>query len=264
MPDERNGLAKGIPQVIRTRERWPTVIEMVQRSSQTAPPVRPLEQDFETIEEFLEAENEFIENLIDFKIEQCFKAERTLTQRTNDAQATRGATAGLFTQFFPREQPGRSKVFSVPLVGPAASRFVGSQYLAFEENEELNQALIEQGDEKVRLNRQAEEIHEKWKQLPGMSYPSRQFVKDEGGDAATLAKVNDIIRDETLGLDYGDRLIKQLQVGNGQRARYIASQLEGKSESEKKEYLSDLKRKKIITPKVNQQLREEPWKRRRD
>ncbi len=178
-------------------------------------------------------------------------------------QATRGATAGLFTQFFPREQPGRSKIFSVPLVGPAASRFVGSQYLAFEENEELNQALIEQGDEKVRLNRQAEEIHEKWKQLPGPSYPLRRFVKDEGGDAATLAKVKDIISDERLGLDYGDRLIKQLQVGNGQRARYIASQLEGKSESERKEYLMDLRRKKILTPTVNQQLRAELWDRRR-
>ena len=140
---------------------------------------------------------------------------------------------------------------------------MGSQYLAFEENEELNQALIEQGDEKVRLNRQAEEIHEKWKQLPGMSYPLSQFVKDEGGDTATLAKVKDIIRDARLGLDYGDRLIKQLQVGNGQRARYIASQLEGKSESERKEYLSDLKRKKILTMEVNHQLLAERRKRRR-
>ena len=82
----------------------------------------------------------------------------------------------------------------------------------------------------------------------------RQFVKEESGDAATLAKVQDINRDAKLGLDYGDRLIKQLQVGNGQRARYIASQLEGKSESERKEYLRDLKQKKILTLEVNHQL----------
>ncbi len=85
MLDERDGLAVGIPQVIKTPEKWPSVVEMIQRSIRETPPVRPLEQDFETIEEFLETENEFIENLIDFKIEQCFKAERTLTQRTNDA-----------------------------------------------------------------------------------------------------------------------------------------------------------------------------------
>ena len=84
------------------------------------------------------------------------------------------------------------------------------------------------------------------------------------GGAATLAKVKNIIRDERLGLDYGDRLIKQLQVRNGQRARYIASQLEGKRESERKEYLSDLRRKKILTPKVNQQLEPELRKRRCD
>lgn len=179
-------------------------------------------------------------------------------------QVTRGATAGLFTQFFPREQPGRSKIFSVPLVGPAASRFVGSQYLAFEEDEELDQAEIEQGDEKARLNRQAEEIYEKWKQLPGPGPALRRFVSSEGGTKATLEKVKDLISDERLGLDYQDRRIKQLQIGNGQRARYIASKLEGTNESERKEYLEDLKRKKILTPTVNKQLRAELWNRRRE
>ena len=96
-----------------------------------------------------------------------------------------------------------------------------------------------------------------------MSYPLRQFVRDEGGDAATFEKVKDIARDERLGLDYGDRLIKQLQVGNGQRAKYVADKLEGKSESERHKYLTDLKRKKIITPVVNRQLFTELRKRRR-
>ena len=113
------------------------------------------------------------------------------------------------------------------------------------------------------LNRQAEEIHEKWKQLPGPGPALSQFVRSEGGTEATLAKVKDIISDEKLGLDYGDRRIKQLQVGNGQRAQYLADKVEGMSASERRKYLNDLRRKKILTPQVNQQLDVELRKRRR-
>lgn len=89
MPNGRAGLAVGAPQITKTPERWPSVVEMIQRSieqtfKRTARPVKPKEEDFESIEEFLDAEFEHIEALMDWKIDQRFKAERTLKQRTED------------------------------------------------------------------------------------------------------------------------------------------------------------------------------------
>ena len=93
MRDGHDGLAKGIPQITQTPERWPSVVQMIQRAieqarKQAAKPTKPLEEDFETIEEFLEAEDKYIENLIDWKIEQHLSAPRssaTLMQRLNEA-----------------------------------------------------------------------------------------------------------------------------------------------------------------------------------
>ena len=68
MPNERDGPAV-------TPARWPSLTQMILRSiaqtgKQTAKPVRPLEENFETIEEFLEANSKYTEALIDWKTEQ--------------------------------------------------------------------------------------------------------------------------------------------------------------------------------------------------
>ncbi len=55
MPDERDGLAVGIPKVIRTRERWPSVVEMIKRSIwQTG---KPVPEDFDDYDDFTKTLN---------------------------------------------------------------------------------------------------------------------------------------------------------------------------------------------------------------
>ena len=76
MPNERDGLAKGIPRITKTRRSiWPSVTQMISRNIQAARPVRPCEDDFESLEEWDAAGDQHIEDLMDWKIEQLFKEE---------------------------------------------------------------------------------------------------------------------------------------------------------------------------------------------
>ena len=74
-------------------------------------------------------------------------------------------------------------------------------------------------------------------------------------DERLAEKINDIIDEEKLGLTYTERLVKQLGVENGERAKYIFNQLNQlKTQKEKREYYQNLIDKKIITEQVGQQL----------
>ncbi len=67
-------------------------------------------------------------------------------------------------------------------------------------------------------------------------------------------KINDIIDEEKLGLTYPEKMIKQLGVENGERAKYIKSKLDGLKTKEKQDYYQNLIDKKIITKKVSEQI----------
>ena len=68
--------------------------------------------------------------------------------------------------------------------------------------------------------------------------------------------VKEIIEEERLGLTYSERLIKQLGVESGERAKYIKSKLDKLSEEERNNYYQELKHKKIITKKIDDQIQE--------
>ena len=59
---------------------------------------------------------------------------------------------------------------------------------------------------------------------------------------------------ELLGLTYKERLIKQLQVTNGARARYIYKESLKMSKEERRTWGDELIRKKIMTRKVSRQV----------
>jgi len=162
-------------------------------------------------------------------------------------QMVRGATAGLITQFTPRARPGRSRILELPLIGPIASRYVGSEYLGTEADEDLDAALLRQGDRKVNIVRKSEQIHEAWVAEDPKPFSMREFVRLQGGTTEHFDRVRDIISDIRLGLTYQERLIKQLQIANGERARYIATKAAPMTPEERTEYLMDMRTKKILT-----------------
>lgn len=172
-------------------------------------------------------------------------------------QLVRGATAGLVTQFTPRKRPGRPKVLELPLIGPTLESFVGSEYLATVPDDELEEALRGQGDAQVNINRKSEQIHQAWLEEDPKPYSLREFVRLQGGTQEHLTKVRDIMQDTRLGLTYTDRLIKQLQIGNGERANYIAKKAVALEGEERSTYLQDLRRKRILTPEVTRQVNAE-------
>ncbi len=165
-------------------------------------------------------------------------------------QMVRGATAGLITQFTPRARPGRPAALSLPLIGPTLGSFVGSEYLATEADEQLEAALIRQGDRQVNINRKSEQIYEAWVKEDPRPRDMTEFVRLQGGTGVHLTKLKDIIEDTRLGLTYTERLIKQLQIGNGERARYLAEKAAPMPAEERTEYLRDMRQKRILTPEM--------------
>jgi hypothetical protein len=66
------------------------------------------------------------------------------------------------------------------------------------------------------------------------------------------------VRTQARKIGTMDKLIMGLNVDNGERARFISRSAANMSESERKAYLTDLRRKQIINGKVETQLRALP------
>ena len=81
-----------------------------------------------------------------------------------------------------------------------------------------------------------------------------QAIKQE--NPALYKKLKEVKEDADLGLTYNDRLIKQLGVENGERAKFIFETMQTLTTSEEKQdYYNELRRKKIISKEVNNQLK---------
>jgi len=123
------------------------------------------------------------------------------------------------------------------------------------QTEKIKDVLGEQSRDRFYLQKEAEKIYSQLKDLP----------KDEANDKASEIKKNNpqlydklkgIVEDNKLNLNYTERLIKQLGVENGERAKYIWQELKGfKTDEERNVYVKELKDKKIISDEVMKQLK---------
>lgn len=121
---------------------------------------------------------------------------------------------------------------------------------------EIKKILTNQADERFLTKQAAEALYEELKALP----------KDEANaKAKELQKVNKplfdalkkTIDEDKKGLTYEDRLINQIGVENGERAKFIWAKLkEMKTKDEKNNYVNELKRKGIISETVFNQLKQ--------
>jgi hypothetical protein len=164
--------------------------------------------------------------------------------------AVRGATAGLVTQFLPRRAPGREGVSTWPVVGHVAARFQRSAGVApTERTERIREALVEQGGAKIKVNREAERVWEGMRTLP----PEEQYrrweeVHDESPE--TAERILRVAAQEAKGLGWEERQLGQLQVKNGERAKFIASELERLSPQEKVDWIGELRDSGLLSEEV--------------
>lgn len=121
--------------------------------------------------------------------------------------------------------------------------------------EEIKVLLEKQDREKFKINKEAEKIHSNLKSLsPEQANIKVKEIKQSNPDV--YKKIKEIANEEKLGLNYQDKLIKGLGVDNGERAKYIFSQVNKLQTSEEKnEYIKELKRKKLVSDTVIKQLK---------
>jgi len=142
---------------------------------------------------------------------------------------------------------------------PFLSRFFRSRNVeetgyGAEKAKEITDILTEQSRERINKKRDAEAIYEEFKKLP-TEQAKEAFNELIKKDKEMAQKVSDIGQEEKLGLNYTERLIEQLRVENGERAKYLKSQFDKLETKESKAELWDeMVDKKLITGQVADQI----------
>lgn len=130
----------------------------------------------------------------------------------------------------------------------------------FEQREDLFYRIDRQETDRKREQLDAEKVWSKASAMiaRGDKAGAAEYLNKQTTENPDLAKrVKDIIKDEKMGLDGKDRLVKMLGVENGERAKFIVEQLNGLEDKEAKaEYLNELVAKRIITKQVKLQIQE--------
>lgn len=120
--------------------------------------------------------------------------------------------------------------------------------------DEISKRLEDQSRDRFRTKSEAEKMFQDLRKLPKEEAAAR--VRElQKTDPTLLAKIKDVAEEEKLGLSYQDKQVKQLGVENGARAMFIYKQLEGKDTEGKKQYILDLRDKKVISDQVLAQLK---------
>lgn len=120
--------------------------------------------------------------------------------------------------------------------------------------EEIQDLLGKQSRERFKLKAKAETLYDELSMLPKDEANKRaKAIYDK--DRNLYEKILEISDDKKLGLTYSERLIKQLGVENGERAKYIVEQADKfKSREEKNNYIRNLYDKKIVSDDVLDQI----------
>lgn len=121
--------------------------------------------------------------------------------------------------------------------------------------DELKQIKSQATQESQLLKEEAIALDHELSQLPKEDANARaaQIKKD---NPRLFEKLKDVAEERKLGLTYEEKKMKGLGVENGDRAKYILSQLDKlESPEEKNAYVAELKRKKVVSDEVMKQLR---------
>lgn len=156
------------------------------------------------------------------------------------------ATGGVI----PKDQIGGQNVIRAISARFASARGGQSEQLG----EELLKTLTAQSDTQFLQKQDAEIVYTAMKSLP-KEEAAAKFNELVKSSPAIAKQVASIAQDDKLGLSYADRMVKTLQVNNGNRAKFIAKELNAlKTMEEKKALWNEYLTKKIITAQVAQQI----------
>lgn len=123
--------------------------------------------------------------------------------------------------------------------------------------EEIKNTLQQQSRERFQIKNEAKQKYQELKELSktNKDAANEQFEKIKVENPELADKIWEIGQDEKKGLTYQDKLIKQLGVENGERAKYIWSEVNKlKTREEKNAYIDDLRGKGLISDGVYGQL----------
>lgn len=159
---------------------------------------------------------------------------------------TKNLTAGLVTQFLPRKPvEGRSKLENTPLL----QRFQALPFLDDSDFDERMKAYErESNDEQLARFRKAREIADQFKSEKTL-VGAVPIIK---GDPALAEKVVDLWLADKAGITVKERRIIALPAS--ERAKYVMDELNGKTPDEKATLLNDLRRKRILTESVANEM----------
>lgn len=123
------------------------------------------------------------------------------------------------------------------------------------QTEEIKDMLNNQSREKFKLKEKADSLYEELSQLP-KEEANAKAKELKKSDPALFDKLKEAKEEKALNLSYTEKLIKQLNVDGGDRARYILNQTKNlKTKEEKNAYIKNLRTKKVISDKVLQQIK---------
>lgn len=118
---------------------------------------------------------------------------------------------------------------------------------------EIKDILSEQSRQRFDFKKEAEKLDAELQKLPPDQAKQRwEEINKENPDLAN--KLADVVEERKLGLTYQEKLMKELLVGTGERAKYIDEQIMKLPANEREAYYNDLVRKKVISPNVAEQL----------
>lgn len=143
---------------------------------------------------------------------------------------------------------------------PILSRFLKSRTeeevgAGTDKYEDLKGLLQEDSREAFYLKQQAEDSYNQMKNLPPEEAKQRWDELNKA-DKALAAKVADIAKAEKKNLNYTDRMIQDLGVENGARAKYLVTEFEKLGTKEEKARLwSEYVEKGILTKAVQKQVK---------
>lgn len=120
---------------------------------------------------------------------------------------------------------------------------------------EITTLLQQQADKGNDLKTQAESLDAELSKLPPEEARAR-FAQINKENPALGTKLKSVAEDRKLGLSYEEKLMKQLQVTNGERAKYIDQQIMKLPADQRKTYYADLVKKKLVSPEVAKQLKQ--------
>ena len=122
------------------------------------------------------------------------------------------------------------------------------------QTEEIKDILEKQSRGRFDIKIQAEALDKELQNSPSEVANARvQTLKTE--NPALYEKLKEVYQERKLGLIYTEKLMKQLGVENGERAKYIHEKIMELPEGERRAYYEELKTKKVISKEVASQMK---------